>query len=79
MKKLKKLALGIDIGGTNTVFGFVDKRGNIFSEQSIPTNSKKGAKKLFTQIAEEVKKFVDQNNQKYNLAGIGVGAPNANY
>ena len=33
----KEVALGIDIGGTNTVFGFVDREGNILGEDRIKT------------------------------------------
>jgi len=35
----KKLAIGIDIGGTNTVFGFVDREGNILVEDRLKTAS----------------------------------------
>ncbi len=31
---VKELAVGIDIGGTNTIFGFVDREGNILAEGS---------------------------------------------
>jgi glucokinase len=79
MKKTRKLALGIDIGGTNTVFGFVDKKGNIHAEQSIETDAKKGAKKLFSLIADEVNKFLSEHENEFILAGIGIGAPNSNY
>ena len=34
---MKKVALGIDIGGTGTKYGFVDKEGKIYCESSIPT------------------------------------------
>jgi glucokinase len=33
----KQLAVGIDIGGTNTVFGFVDREGNILAEDRLKT------------------------------------------
>lgn len=33
----KPYAIGIDIGGTNTVFGIVDKRGQIINQSSIKT------------------------------------------
>ena len=34
---MKKLAMGIDIGGTNTAFGLVDEEGTIFCESAIST------------------------------------------
>ena len=38
---MKKLAMGIDIGGTNTAFGLVDEDGTIFSESAISTEKYK--------------------------------------
>lgn len=74
-----KVAIGIDVGGTNTVFGFVDNEGTLVYESSIPTNSHEKADlffdRLFKKIDEDFKKF----NARYELAGIGIGAPNANY
>jgi len=34
---MKKVAVGIDLGGTNTVFGFVDRDGNILGEDRLTT------------------------------------------
>ncbi|MBI1937146.1 MAG: ROK family protein [Ignavibacteriales bacterium] len=74
-----KVAIGIDVGGTNTVFGFVDNEGILVYESSIPTNSYEKADlffdRLFKKIDEDFKKF----SARYELAGIGIGAPNANY
>lgn len=74
-----KVAIGIDVGGTNTVFGFVDDEGTLVYESSIPTNSYEKADlffdRLFKKIDDDFKKF----NARYELAGIGIGAPNANY
>ena len=73
------VTLGIDIGGTNTAFGFVDKSGKSVFESSIPTEVDKGAKDLFERLFKEVDwKFKDLD-EKYNWIGIGIGAPNANY
>ena len=35
----KEVALGIDIGGTNTAFGFIDREGNYLAEGNIATNN----------------------------------------
>ena len=75
----KEVVIGIDIGGTNTCFGFVDRQGNLIYECSIPTYAKEKAEllfeRLFKKIDEDYKIYSSQNY----LAGIGVGAPNANY
>ncbi len=74
-----KVAIGIDVGGTNTVFGFVDHEGTLIYESSIPTNANEKADllfdRLFKKVDEEFKKF----SARYELIGIGIGAPNANY
>lgn len=78
MKKTK-VALGIDIGGTNTAFGFVSESGKIICDCSIPTHADKNAVQLFDRLFKEVDKLVKKTESKYELVGIGIGAPNANY
>lgn len=78
MSKLS-VALGIDIGGTNTVFGFVDKNGKCVAESSIPTNSSESAEKLFERLFPKVDAVYQTIAKNYYLVGIGIGAPNANY
>ncbi|MFA6596720.1 MAG: ROK family protein [Ignavibacteriaceae bacterium] len=78
MSKLS-VALGIDIGGTNTVFGFVDKDGKCVAESSIPTNASESAEKLFERLFPKVDAVYETIANKYSLVGIGIGAPNANY
>lgn len=73
------LTVGIDIGGTNTVFGFVDKAGNCIFESSIPTNAHKSAYELLSRLIPEIKKKFNELEERYTLKGIGIGAPNANY
>jgi glucokinase len=72
-------ALGIDIGGTNTVLGFVDKNGSCIYESSIPTNAKESAEKLFERLDKKLKEILKEVSAEINLIGIGIGAPNANY
>ncbi len=76
---MKEVALGIDIGGTNTVFGFVDKEGNCIADSSIPTNAHEEAELLFSRLFAKVKGMLGELSNEYKLVGIGVGAPNANY
>ncbi len=76
---MKNIMLGIDIGGTNTVFGFVQKNGKVIKEFSIPTKAKKPAEELVRRIEIIIDDYLSKNKEKYILKGIGVGAPNANY
>lgn len=74
-----EVAIGIDIGGTNTVFGFVSKDGKCFYESSIPTYAHKSAEQLFERLFTAINKAQKKFEKKLEIMGIGVGAPNANY
>ncbi|MGD8779497.1 MAG: ROK family protein [Ignavibacteria bacterium] len=78
MSKLKA-ALGIDIGGTNTVFGLIDENGKNIKSSMIPTLSSNSAENLFARLFENL--FNDYSNElkEIEIVGIGVGAPNANF
>jgi glucokinase len=74
-----EVTLGIDVGGTNTAFGFVDVNGKCIVESSIPTKAHNSAADLFSRLHPEIEKLYSTISDKYLLKGIGVGAPNANY
>lgn len=74
-----KLVLGVDVGGTNTVFGLVDKIGNVFLLDSIPTQADKSAENLFSRLFEKFHSLSSDAKEEFDLVGIGIGAPNANY
>jgi glucokinase len=76
---ITEVTLGIDIGGTNTVFGFVDKDGKCIVESSIPTCAKEPAADLFERLHQKVDEVYKPISGEYKLIGIGIGAPNANY
>ncbi|HNW57700.1 MAG TPA: ROK family protein [Bacteroidales bacterium] len=75
---MKEVAAGVDIGGTNTIFGLVDKTGDVIAEGRFKT-------KDFPEIGNFVSSLVDainnlmETNSNLKLTGIGIGAPNANY
>ncbi|MEN8193881.1 MAG: ROK family protein [Bacteroidota bacterium] len=73
------VTLGIDIGGTNTVFGIVTEKGEIVFEESILTNGNDPAEDLFQRIFEKFNEIFISYSSTYKLIGIGVGAPDANY
>lgn len=74
-----KLALGIDIGGTNTVFGLIDEEGKDYLISSIPTNSNQPPDDLFYRLFLKLEELKKQLPVDFELIGIGIGAPNANY
>ncbi|MBU0559428.1 MAG: ROK family protein [Bacteroidetes bacterium] len=73
------VTLGIDIGGTNTVLGLVTKEGECIKKSCIPTNAMDTAEDLFKRIFAEFEVLLPAADGNYNLVGIGIGAPNANY
>lgn len=72
------LALGIDIGGTNTAFGIVDRRGQILSKGSMPTKGYSTAAQYVKALAKEITPLIKKVKRQH-ITGIGVGAPNGNY
>lgn len=75
----KPYAIGIDIGGTNTVFGIVDKRGQIINQGSIKTHVYKEINLYVDALTQAVQKIIDEVGGTSNIKGIGIGAPNANF
>ena len=75
----KEVALGIDIGGTNTVFGFIDREGNYLAEGNIPTAKHEDIRDYLKELYLEIEKVLDTIRSEVNLVGIGIGAPNGNY
>ena len=75
---MKNVVLGIDIGGTNTVYGFVGQNGNIVHSEQIPTLGNKPVDNLITRLGEKLDSFL-KDHSDFKLCGIGVGAPNGNH
>lgn len=79
MTMSKPYVVGIDIGGTNTVFGIVDARGTIIASGSIKTNKFNEVEDYVNELHTEFFRLLEQNNATDKIMGIGVGAPNGNY
>ena len=75
----KPYVLGIDIGGTNTVFGMVDARGNVIATSSIKTAKHDKFEDYLDDLHAAVMRMLEANDATDKIHGIGVGAPNANY
>lgn len=74
----KPFVTGIDIGGTSTSLGLVDRRGKILLQERLSTRAYDTVDDYTTAIAEVIEKFT-QHSGADNIKGIGVGAPNGNY
>ena len=75
----EKYAIGIDVGGTNTKFGVVNKNGEILIQDRIKTNEKENVEGFIEVLAEKLQPMIDQYGGPEAFVGIGMGAPNANY
>ncbi|MGI8634336.1 MAG: ROK family protein [Segetibacter sp.] len=73
------LAIGIDIGGTNSEYGIVNHRGEILIKGKIRTDSYKTVEPYIEELYENLMPIIEKYSKKGNIIGIGVGAPNANY
>ncbi|MBO7608425.1 MAG: ROK family protein [Paludibacteraceae bacterium] len=77
--ELKPNVVGIDIGGTNTVFGIVDANGNVLASNSIKTQAYPELEDYIEALGNGLLELISKNGGAEKINGIGVGAPNANY
>lgn len=75
----KPYVVGIDIGGTNTVFGIVDARGAIVATGSIKTGAFEKAEDYVDEVCNHLMPLIEANGGVDKIRGIGIGAPNGNY
>lgn len=75
----KPYVLGIDIGGTNSVFGIVDARGQVVASDSIKTLKHNNFDDYIEELHAGVERLLKANDAEDKIQGIGIGAPNANY
>jgi glucokinase len=74
-----EVVLGVDIGGTNTKYGYVDRQGNLLAEGEMLTDAHKPADEFFGRLHNEADKLFASKKNQLKLIGIGLGAPNGNY
>jgi glucokinase len=74
----KQLAVGIDIGGTNTIFGFVDRDGNILAEDRLITTHYDEPGIFVATLYEKIKIAGQKIGASAEVMGFGIGAPMGN-
>ncbi|MDR3681654.1 MAG: ROK family protein [Flavipsychrobacter sp.] len=72
------LVLGIDIGGTGTALGIIDRRGRILVQSTMPTTGHATVYGFIDALAKEAEMLMKQVGRE-RMAGVGIGAPNANF
>jgi glucokinase len=75
---MKNVVAGVDIGGTNTVFGLVDKSGKVLAEGHLTTTDYPVAGDFVKALAAGIKKLLAAKKDLV-LEGVGIGAPDANF
>jgi len=76
---MTRKAIGIDIGGTNTSFAFVDESGKIDSVGNIKTGDYSTIENFVEALSAGINKVLNDSDLSFELAGIGIGAPNGNF
>ena len=70
------LAIGIDIGGTNTKLGIIDASGKVLHRLVIPTEEAKGGEHLMAKLITASRQLLAEPKQPLSgFAGIGIGSP----
>lgn len=76
---MKPYVIGLDLGGTNSVFGIVDSRGDIKVTTAIKTQGYKNVEDYVKASVEALQIIIDQVGGIDNIKAMGIGAPNGNY
>jgi glucokinase len=74
----KKAVAGIDIGGTNTAFAIVDRKGNIIDEDMIKTSRYPRADEYVAALFGKIMQIYKKSEDDVELIGFGIGAPMGN-
>lgn len=75
----KPFVIGLDLGGTNSVFGIVDTNANIVESITIPTKGHGEAENYVKVCCEALLPLIEKVGGISKIQGMGIGAPNANY
>jgi glucokinase len=76
---MEQLAIGIDIGGTGTKFGIVDRSGNVLFSSDMSTKQHSTVESFIIALHENLQPLIDKVGGIGRIKGIGMGAPNGNF
>jgi glucokinase len=71
--------IGLDLGGTNSVFGIVDSRGEIKATTDIKTGGYSRVEDYVSASVEALQPIIEQVGGMEHIKAMGIGAPNGNY
>ncbi len=76
---MKPYVIGLDLGGTNSVFGIVDSRGEIKATTAIKTQGYDKVEDYVDASVTALQVIIEQVGGIENIKAMGIGAPNGNY
>ncbi|MCG8307696.1 MAG: ROK family protein [Cytophagales bacterium] len=76
---MKEVAVGIDIGGTYTKYGLIDRDGNCLINGSISTTQEKELSSYLSLLKSTIDEAAEGVKESVKIKGVGVGAPNGNF
>jgi glucokinase len=76
---IKPYVIGLDLGGTNSVFGIVDARGEIKATTAIKTGGYSKVEDYVAASVEALQVIIEQVGGLDKIKAMGIGAPNGNY
>ena len=76
---VKPYVIGLDLGGTNSVFGIVDARGDIKVTTAIKTQGYGNVEAYVEASVAALQPIIDQVGGIEKIKAMGIGAPNGNY
>ena len=76
---LKPYVIGLDLGGTNSVFGIVDSRGEIKATTAIKTQVYDNVEDYVDASVKALEPIIEQVGGIEKIKAMGIGAPNGNY
>jgi glucokinase len=76
---MEEVAIGIDIGGTNTKYGILDRSGKSLAEGSISTSEFPEVRDFISALHERLRLLIEAFPEIVKVKGAGIGAPNGNY
>jgi glucokinase len=76
---MKEVVIGIDIGGTYTKYGIIDRAGNCLDEDFLSTSTYKEFDAYIENLHSHIENSCQSINDDLSIVGIGIGAPNGNY
>ncbi len=76
---MEQLVIGIDLGGTGTKFGIVNRDGNVLFSSEISTKKHATIETFIDELYQELSILIQKAGGPGRIKGMGVGAPNGNY